>query len=96
MVNVPADLSYTSDHEYVKNTDDPNVVQVATNLLDTTITPLDIVFEAIRSLAADAGVAVLESEIVGLVPVSVLAATTARYISAPALGPRHAGGGRHA
>ena len=68
----------------------PNVVQVSTNLLDTTITPLDVVFEAIKSLAADAGVAALESEIVGLVPVSVLAATTARYINAPLLGTRHA------
>ena len=28
MANVPADLSYTSDHEYVKGTDDPNVVQI--------------------------------------------------------------------
>ena len=28
MANVPADLLYTSDHEYVKGTDDPNVVQV--------------------------------------------------------------------
>ena len=28
MANVPADLSYTSDHEYVKGTDDPNVVVI--------------------------------------------------------------------
>lgn len=28
VANVPADLQYTSDHEYVKTTDDPNVVQV--------------------------------------------------------------------
>jgi glycine cleavage system H protein len=28
VANVPADLQYTSDHEYVKSTDDPNVVQV--------------------------------------------------------------------
>lgn len=28
MANVPADLLYTADHEYVKTTDDPNVVQV--------------------------------------------------------------------
>jgi glycine cleavage system H protein len=28
VANVPADLQYTSDHEYVKGTDDPNVVQV--------------------------------------------------------------------
>lgn len=28
MANVPADLQYTSDHEYVKGTDDANVVQI--------------------------------------------------------------------
>ena len=28
MANVPADLLYTPDHEYVKGTADPNVVQV--------------------------------------------------------------------
>ncbi len=28
MANVPADLLYTPDHEYVKTTDDPTVVQV--------------------------------------------------------------------
>lgn len=28
MANVPADLLYTADHEYVKTTGDPNVVQV--------------------------------------------------------------------
>jgi glycine cleavage system H protein len=28
VANVPADLLYTSDHEYVKSTDDPSIVQV--------------------------------------------------------------------
>lgn len=28
MANVPADLQYTSDHEYVQDTADPNVVQI--------------------------------------------------------------------
>ena len=28
MANVPADLLYTADHEYVKGTADPNVVQI--------------------------------------------------------------------
>lgn len=28
MANVPTDLLYTPDHEYVKGTDDPNVVQI--------------------------------------------------------------------
>lgn len=28
MANIPSDLSYTADHEYVKATDDPNVVVI--------------------------------------------------------------------
>lgn len=28
MANIPGDLRYTADHEYVKTTDDPNVVTV--------------------------------------------------------------------
>lgn len=71
-------------------TADANVVQVSTNLLDTSVTPLDVVFEAIRSQAAEAGVDVIGSEIVGLVPVDVLVATTARHIKATALLRHHA------
>ena len=71
-------------------TADPNVVQVSTNLLDTAVTPLDVVYEAVRAQAAAAGVEVQSSEIVGLVPVSVLAATTARAIRAPDLRRHHA------
>jgi glutamate formiminotransferase / 5-formyltetrahydrofolate cyclo-ligase len=71
-------------------TADPNVVQVSTNLLDTSVTPLDVVFEAIRVQAAAAGVEVVASEIVGLVPVDVLVATTARYIKATGLVRHHA------
>src|SRR6185312_15916863 len=51
------------------STANPDVVQVSTNLLDTSVTPLDVVFEAIRSQAAEAGVEVVESEVVGLIPV---------------------------
>jgi glutamate formiminotransferase len=71
-------------------TANPNVVQVSTNLVDTTVTPLHVVFEAIRAQAAEVGVAVVESEIVGLVPVSVLTATTAHYITATRLARHHA------
>lgn len=28
MANVPADLSYTAEHEYAKKTNDPNVIQI--------------------------------------------------------------------
>jgi glutamate formiminotransferase len=71
-------------------TADPDVVQVSTNLIDTSVTPLHVVYEAIQAQAEDAGVEVVESEIVGLVPVDVLATTTARFIRAPALLRHHA------
>jgi glutamate formiminotransferase len=49
-------------------TADPNVVQVSMNLLDTRRTPMSLVFERIREAAAQRGVSVLESELVGLAP----------------------------
>jgi len=60
-------------------TPDPNVVQVSMNVLDTSVTPLHVVFEAVRGLAAAAGVAVAASELVGLMPMDVLTATTAHF-----------------
>jgi glutamate formiminotransferase len=66
-------------------TADPEIVQVSTNLLDTAVTPLHVVFEAICGQAGAAGVEVVESEVVGLVPTDVLVATAARLIKAPAL-----------
>ncbi|MBV9580222.1 MAG: glutamate formimidoyltransferase [Chloroflexi bacterium] len=53
-------------------TADPNVVQVSMNLLDTRRTPMALVFERIREAAAQQGVAVLESELVGLAPAEAL------------------------
>ena len=52
---------------------DPAVVQVSMNLLDTRRTSLARVFERIRAEAAQRGVAVLESELVGLAPAEALA-----------------------
>jgi glutamate formiminotransferase len=49
-----------------------------------------VVFDAIRAQAAAAGVEVIESEIVGLVPTDVLVATAARYIKEPRLTRRYA------
>ena len=54
-------------------TADPNVVQVSMNLLDARRTSLALVFERIREEAAQHGVAVLESELVGLAPAEALA-----------------------
>jgi glutamate formiminotransferase len=63
-------------------TDSPNVVQVSMNLLDTATTPLHVVFDTVRDQASAAGVEVVESEIVGLLPLDVLIATTRVHIKA--------------
>lgn len=49
-------------------TADPKVVQVSMNLLDTRRSPMWRVFERIRAEAAERGVQVLESELVGMLP----------------------------
>jgi glutamate formiminotransferase len=53
-------------------TADPNVVQVSMNLLDTRRTSMSLVFERIREAAAQHGVDVLESELVGMAPAEAL------------------------
>jgi glutamate formiminotransferase len=53
-------------------TADSNVVQVSTNLLDFRRTPLHVLFGRVRQEAAQRGVEVLESELVGLLPTGVL------------------------
>jgi glutamate formiminotransferase len=54
-------------------TADPRVMQVSTNLLDTTRTSMTLVFERIRAEAARRGIEVLESELVGMAPAEALA-----------------------
>jgi glutamate formiminotransferase len=63
-------------------TADPGVVQVSMNLLDTTRTPLLTVFETVERQAAAEGISVRESEIVGLLPLDVVIATTRTRIKA--------------
>ncbi|HEV7661960.1 MAG TPA: glutamate formimidoyltransferase, partial [Chloroflexota bacterium] len=53
-------------------TADPNVVQVSMNLLDTRRTSLATVFERIRQAAAEQGVEVRASELVGMAPAEAL------------------------
>jgi len=53
-------------------TDDPNVVQVSMNLVDHRRTPLHVVFDRIRHEAHERGVAVLHSELVGMLPAEAL------------------------
>ena len=46
------------------------------NLTNFEQTPIGVVFERVAAEAANAGVAVLESEIVGLIPEAALSETT--------------------
>lgn len=53
-------------------TADPNVVQVSMNLLDFRRTPLHVVFDRVHAEAHAHGVEVVESELVGLLPVDAV------------------------
>jgi glutamate formiminotransferase len=57
-----------------------NVVQVSMNLTNPQQTPIFRVFDTIRREASRHGVAVLDSEIVGLVPASTLVAAAEYYL----------------
>src|SRR5262249_52298388 len=51
---------------------DRGIVQVSMNLTNYEETPIDLVFERVRSEAERRGVGILESEIIGLVPEGAL------------------------
>jgi glutamate formiminotransferase len=55
---------------------DRGIVQVSINLTDYTTTPIWPVFERVRAEAAQHGVMILDSEVIGLVPAGALAGTT--------------------
>jgi glutamate formiminotransferase len=59
---------------------DRGIVQVSMNLTNYEKTPVFRVFEFVKREAARHGVAVLESEIVGLVPAAALTASAAWYL----------------
>jgi len=59
---------------------DRGIVQVSMNLTNFEKTPISRVFELVKREAARDGVAVLESEIVGLVPAAALTAAAAWYL----------------
>jgi glutamate formiminotransferase len=59
---------------------DRGVVQVSMNLTNYEKTPIFRVFETVQREAARYGVAVLESEIVGLIPSAALNATAEYYL----------------
>jgi glutamate formiminotransferase len=52
------------------------IVQVSINLTDYRTTPIWPVFERVRAEAAQRGVLILDSEVIGLVPAGALAGTT--------------------
>jgi glutamate formiminotransferase len=59
---------------------DRGIVQVSMNLTNFEKTPISRVFELVKREAARDGVAVLESEIVGLVPSAALVRSAEYYL----------------
>ncbi len=60
-----------------------NMVQVSCNLTDYRVTPIHVVFEAIKKEAAALGVEVVASEIIGLPPMAAIAQTAGHYLELP-------------
>jgi glutamate formiminotransferase len=60
--------------------EDRGVVQVSMNLTDFTRTSLPAAFDAVVREAVRHGVAVIESELVGLAPAAALSGTIAEHI----------------
>ena len=63
--------------------------QVSMNLLDFSVTPMWLVWDTVRELAAEDGVEPAESELIGLAPVAALLAVADRAGADPS-GPREA------
>ncbi len=57
-----------------------NCVQVSMNMTNYTVTSLTTVFSAIQQQAAETGVSVLESELIGVIPRDALADTAAEFL----------------
>ena len=57
------------------------LVQVAMNLTDFIITPIHVAFEAVRTRAAEQGVAVAGSKVIGLVPQAALVQAAAHSLA---------------
>ena len=65
--------------------EDRGIVQVSMNLTNFEKTPISRVFELVKREAARDGVAVLESEIIGLIPAAALTAAAAWYLQLDSL-----------
>jgi len=57
----------------------PGIVQVSFNITDSDATPIYRVVELVRALAAESGIEIVRSELIGLVPRKALQATAAYY-----------------
>jgi len=68
--------------------DDKQLSQVSMNLLDFEVTSIRTAFDAVAKLAAAKGVAVAESELIGLAPAAAIDAATAKHIQLPGFDPR--------
>jgi glutamate formiminotransferase len=66
----------------------PGAVQVTLNLVDPRQTPLSVAFAAVQAEAARRGVAVLESELVGLAFADAVLPAAASALALPGLAPR--------
>jgi glutamate formiminotransferase len=67
--------------------EDRGIVQVSMNLTDFERTSLHRAFEEVKREAAKYGVAILDSEIVGLVPAAAVVAAAAAYLQIDGLSP---------
>jgi glutamate formiminotransferase len=63
--------------------DDKQLSQVSMNLLDYEITSIRTVFDKVAAMAKECGVAVAESELVGLAPAAAIDAALAKHIQLP-------------
>jgi glutamate formiminotransferase / 5-formyltetrahydrofolate cyclo-ligase len=61
--------------------------QVSMNLIDLEQTPIPVALEAVRSSAAELGVSVESTELVGLAPLSAILETARYYLGLRELGP---------
>jgi glutamate formiminotransferase len=68
--------------------EDRNLAQVSMNLLDFRVTSIGTAFDEVARLAREKGVAVEESELVGLAPAAALDAATARHVLLRDFDPR--------
>jgi glutamate formiminotransferase len=56
------------------------VAQVSMNLTDYTRTPIQTVFDAVERQAAQRGIQILDSELIGLIPAAALSGTSAEHL----------------